>query len=54
MFLITDISPERKGTGGDSIYGPTFEGICLLTNLCGTQILCVIHTLTQYLLKCMK
>ncbi|CAM4690044.1 hypothetical protein PO909_010451 [Leuciscus waleckii] len=20
-----DISPERKGTGGDSIYGPTFE-----------------------------
>lgn len=26
MILITDISPERKGTGGESIYGPTFEG----------------------------
>jgi len=39
MFSITDISPERKGTGGESIYGPTFEGICLLANLCGTQIL---------------
>lgn len=25
-FYFADISPERKGNGGESIYGPTFEG----------------------------
>lgn len=25
-FNFADISPERKGNGGESIYGPTFEG----------------------------
>lgn len=26
VFYFSDISPERKGNGGESIYGPTFEG----------------------------
>lgn len=25
-MCFSDISPERKGNGGESIYGPTFEG----------------------------
>ncbi len=25
-FNSADISPERKGNGGESIYGPIFEG----------------------------
>lgn len=25
-FAFVDISLERKGDGGESIYGPTFEG----------------------------
>lgn len=25
-FIFADISPDRKGDGGESIYGPTFEG----------------------------
>ena len=25
-FNFADISPDRKGDGGESIYGPTFEG----------------------------
>lgn len=25
-MCLSDISPERKGNGGESIYGPTFEG----------------------------
>lgn len=43
MILITDISPERKGTGGESIYGPTFEGTEFVLHKCvGTwYILCV-------------
>lgn len=25
-FYLSDISPEKKGNRGESIYGPTFEG----------------------------
>lgn len=36
---LADISPGRKGNGGESIYGPTFEGTFIRTEKkCSTQI----------------
>lgn len=57
-MCLSDISPERKGNGGESIYGPTFEGKShmyllykvwknTLCKCCITTIIVITFTLTE-------